>query len=86
MGRSLRSKAHQVLIAELRQAREDAGMTQQALADLMNRPQSYVAKIEIGERRIDVIEFLEWMTAVGGNHTDVLEQARAVMQPSNLCR
>lgn len=40
-------------------ARKRAGLTQQELADRLKKPQSYVSKYERGERRLDVIEFLE---------------------------
>jgi transcriptional regulator with XRE-family HTH domain len=46
------------LISLLVAAREKAGLTQQQLADRLDRHQSFVAKYEGGERRIDVIEFL----------------------------
>lgn len=39
-------------------ARKQAGMTQQRLAELLNKPQSYVSKYERRERRLDVVEFL----------------------------
>src|SRR5882672_6301709 len=45
--------------ALLVQARKDAGLTQQELAMRLGRPQSFVSKTERGERRLDVIEFLE---------------------------
>ena len=41
------------------EAREHAGLTQAGLAERLSRPQSYVSKFERGERRLDVIEFLE---------------------------
>ncbi len=47
-------------------------MTQQQLADRMKRPQSFVAKVEGGERRLDVVEFAEWSIALGANYSDLL--------------
>ncbi len=44
----------QVMVA----ARKQANLTQQRLAELLNKPQSYVSKYERKERRLDVIEFL----------------------------
>lgn len=40
------------------QARKNSGMTQQALAQAIGRPQSFVSKYENRERRLDVVEFL----------------------------
>jgi transcriptional regulator with XRE-family HTH domain len=56
--KSLRSADHVNLITLLVAAREKAGLTQQQLADRLGKPQSFVAKYEGGERRIDLIEFL----------------------------
>jgi transcriptional regulator with XRE-family HTH domain len=46
-------------------ARKSAGLKQTDLADRLGRPQSYVSKIERGERGVDVIEFLEIAKAIG---------------------
>ena len=56
--KSLRTPEHKKLIALLIAAREKAELTQQQLATLLGRPQSYVAKYEGGERRVDVVEFI----------------------------
>ncbi len=43
-------------ISRLRTLRKSLGISQAELAELLNRPQSYVSKVETCERRIDVIE------------------------------
>jgi transcriptional regulator with XRE-family HTH domain len=62
--KSLRSRGHRVLCAVLAETRNEAGLTQRDLALRLKRPHSYVAKIEGGERRIDVIEFIELARAL----------------------
>jgi transcriptional regulator with XRE-family HTH domain len=46
-------------------ARKAVGLTQVDLSAKLSRPQSYVSKYERGERRLDVIEFLEVAHALG---------------------
>jgi transcriptional regulator with XRE-family HTH domain len=46
------------------QARKDAELTQTELADRLTRPQSFVSKYENGERRLDLIEFLDVANAL----------------------
>ncbi|GBR12225.1 transcriptional regulator [Acetobacter oeni] len=53
-------------------ARRGNGLTQTTLAERLGKPQSYVAKYETGERRIDVIEFLDITTAIGINGNVIL--------------
>lgn len=59
MARSLRTPKHCQLQSGLADARKAAGLTQAQLAERLGRPQSFVAKYEVGERRIDVVEFCE---------------------------
>ena len=54
--RTPRQKRLQALLAEVRKARK---LTQTDVAGRLNRPQSFVAKYEGGERRLDVVEFVE---------------------------
>ncbi len=53
------SKGYDSFLRLLVQARKRTGLTQAGLAARLGRPQSYVSKYEHGERRIDIIEFLE---------------------------
>jgi len=39
--------------------RKDARVTQQSLAEMLGKPQSYVSKYESGERRLDLVEFMD---------------------------
>jgi transcriptional regulator with XRE-family HTH domain len=54
-------------------ARKAAGLTQRELADRLQRPQSFVAKYEGGERRIDVVEFIEISRAIGAEPIKLLK-------------
>jgi transcriptional regulator with XRE-family HTH domain len=58
MQKSLKSVEYDRLIAFLVAVRHAAGVRQQALAKKLGRPQSFIAKYEGGERRLDVIEFI----------------------------
>jgi transcriptional regulator with XRE-family HTH domain len=58
MQKSLGSEEHQRLIKLLAAVRHEAGISQQILARKLGRPQSFIAKYEGGERRIDLIEFI----------------------------
>ncbi len=51
----------------MQQARKKAGLTQHDLAKRLGRPQSFVAKYEGGERRLDVIEFIAIARAIGSD-------------------
>lgn len=64
MARSLRTPGHLALMQVLIETRKITGMTQQDLARELGRPQSFIAKVETGERRLDVVEFIEWFTAL----------------------
>lgn len=66
MSKSLRTPEHVFLCQRLRQVRLSAGLTQADLAQRLDKPQSFVAKVETQERRLDLIEFVRWMVACDG--------------------
>jgi transcriptional regulator with XRE-family HTH domain len=57
--KSLFTRRHTQLRKLLTQARKDAGLTQVQLAQRLGRKQAFISRIERGERRIDVVEFLD---------------------------
>ncbi|MEK9201406.1 MAG: helix-turn-helix transcriptional regulator [Patescibacteria group bacterium] len=56
MSKSVYSKDYKEMLGRLKKARIDAGLAQQEVADKLGKPQSYISKIESGERRLDVAE------------------------------
>ena len=76
MSKSIHHSIYQELVAELVAARVASGMTQQAVADRLGKPQSYVAKVEGSERRLDVIEFLMLAEVIGFDPRPAISKAR----------
>jgi len=74
MMKHLRSARHRALIAAIVQARHEARLTQRQLAAKLKRSNSFVWKIEAGERRVDVLEFLEIARASDIDPTELFSQ------------
>ncbi|MEM1353901.1 MAG: helix-turn-helix transcriptional regulator [Planctomycetota bacterium] len=62
--------AYQQLCRQLKLWREEAGLTQRALAEELGVVYSYVAKCESGGRRMDPLEYAAWCKACGVQQTD----------------
>jgi transcriptional regulator with XRE-family HTH domain len=56
---------YQHLIRRVREAREEAGMTQVEVATELGRPLSFVSKCELGERRMDPIDLRRFADLYG---------------------
>ena len=65
MASALFSERYAALVDELAIARKSAGLTQVELAARLEKPQSFVSKIERRERRIDPVELYDWAVALG---------------------
>jgi transcriptional regulator with XRE-family HTH domain len=65
MSRTLGTRHHEALRAFLVEHRKIAGLRQVDLAKRLGRTQSYVSNIEIGQKRIALIELIEWAEAIG---------------------
>ncbi|MER8550018.1 helix-turn-helix domain-containing protein [Mesorhizobium sp. M1169] len=77
MPKSLRSPPHRRFLAQLVSLRKAKGLTQAQVAEKLGRPQSFVAKYEGGERRLDVIEFLEVTLALDADPCEILSSLRS---------
>ena len=67
-------KQYQAVGAVLTRARERAGITQTQLARKLRKPQSFVSNLERGQRRIDVLELLVVIDALGGDPSRVFAE------------
>lgn len=56
----------------LKGARKAAGLTQAQVGERLGRQQSFVNKYEAGERRLDVIEFVDVAVAIGSDPVAIL--------------
>ena len=65
MSRTLRSPRQEALRALLVERRKSAGLTQAQVAERLGRYQSFISEVENGQRRLDVVEFLDFADAIG---------------------
>jgi len=56
MSKTIYSKEHKSIVKQLKKAREDAGLSQEEVAKVLNTTQSYVSKLESGQRKIDIVQ------------------------------
>lgn len=74
--RKLRLSIHSVEHTKLRQLlirrRLDLELSQRALADRMGVIHSFVGKVETGDRRLDVFEFIDYCRALDWNAAEIL--------------
>lgn len=74
MTKSLHTPEYEHFSSLLVTAREKSGLTQSEVAARLGRPQSFIAKYEGGERRLDVVEFIQVCAALGIDPHAVLSE------------
>lgn len=72
MAKSLRSPRQRRLTSLLVETRRSRGLTQGDVAARLGKPQSFIAKVEGGERRLDVIEFIDLACALNVRPVDLI--------------
>jgi transcriptional regulator with XRE-family HTH domain len=74
MSRSTHHRHYRSFLTLLRDLREQAGVTQVELGERLGNTQTFVSKIERGERRLDVVEFAEICDALGADPSTAFKQ------------
>ncbi len=72
--KTLSSPLYRQFLVLMREARDQAGLSQVQLAERLGRPQSFISKYESGERRLDVAEFIEICRALDVSATKLLKK------------
>jgi transcriptional regulator with XRE-family HTH domain len=78
--KTLGTKQHQALIALLISKREAAGLTQTELATALGEYQSFVARLESGERRVDVVELIQLSGILGFDASAIVREVAKVTE------
>jgi transcriptional regulator with XRE-family HTH domain len=78
MKKSTHTAEYRKLREELVQARSEAQLSQRDLATILRVAPSWVAKVETGERRIDLVEFCWFLAACKANPSASLERIASV--------
>ena len=84
MGKILRSIGDIALRALLTEAREAVGLTQEQLARRLSKPQSYVWKLENGERVLAYAEAPAYARALGMKFTEFSVRYAALLRMQSL--
>lgn len=71
---ALDTEEYRRFAAALTEVRQAAGVSQRELARRLGTDQSFVSKYEAGRRRLDVVEFLRIVAALGVDYTTVLDK------------
>ena len=76
------AKARVFFRQELKNLRLSSGLTQADLAERLNKPQSYVSKLESGDRSLDFIETRELCLACGVSLERFVRQFEKILSKS----
>lgn len=77
MTKSVFTDRYRLFTQMLIQERCDKRITQTQLARMLKKPQSYVSKYENGERRLDIVEFLEIADCIGIDAAEFIKKLQA---------
>jgi len=77
VAKGIHDSRYRWMVRKLVQARKEQGLSQEEVARRLDKPQQYVSRYEICERRLDMIEFLDAAIALGLDGLKVAADAMA---------
>ncbi|GAB5426632.1 MAG: helix-turn-helix transcriptional regulator [Devosia indica] len=75
---TIRSPRQELLVRRLIEARKAAGLTQAELAAQFGRHQPFIANIESGQRRVDLVELIDLADVVGLDLHQIIEELKSL--------
>lgn len=81
MASTLHDPRYRQLVQLLVEARQAAGLTQDALGARLGRPQSFLGKIETFQRRLDALELFDLLDALGVPAARFASRAETALGP-----
>jgi transcriptional regulator with XRE-family HTH domain len=63
--KTIHTVEYKQLLAWMREGRKEKGLTMREVAQVMKLPHSWVGKVEIGERRLDILEYVKFCKVLG---------------------
>lgn len=80
MKKSIWDESYSNLRIELKKIRRKAGLSQTQLAEILQKPQSYVSKYEIGDRNLDFIEVLNVCKACDFSAEELVKNVQTIIE------
>lgn len=84
MRRTTKTDDHLTFRELLLRTRKKNGVTQAEVAKRLGRPQSFVAKVENGERRLDVVELVAYARAIGAEPLAIMREMVEVVEAGSV--
>lgn len=67
-----RDERYKEVIERLRSRRQELGLSQQRLAERLGLHKQFVSRVELGERRLDIVEFVDLVRALELNPAELV--------------
>ena len=80
MEKTIYTREYTVVLRLLREARQEAGLTQTELAKKLKQSQSFVTKVERGDRRLDIIQLRTMCQTFGLTLTEFVSRLEKALR------